>query len=57
MQIIGLIITLLVLLIVFAGMGYLVAVIARRRGHPFGRWFWFGAFFGLLALIGPAPRR
>jgi len=51
MQTLGLIYVLLALLIVFVGMGYLVAIIARRRGRPFGRWFWFGGFFGLLALI------
>lgn len=51
MQGFGLIITLLALLIIFAGLGYLVGSIARRRGHSFGRWFWLGACFGLLALF------
>lgn len=43
--------TILGILIAFVCMGLLVGSIARRRGRPFGLWFFLGGLFGLLALI------
>ncbi|MBT3927520.1 MAG: hypothetical protein HOF33_11100 [Rhodospirillaceae bacterium] len=43
--------TILGTLIAFVIMGFLIGSIARRRGRPFGLWFFLGGLFGLLSLI------